>query len=67
MFVPKNQLPNKQYMIENDIEQGYSKNWGGKRRSKKYYKKYKTYKTYNLKSKKHRKTRRHNKNKKARK
>jgi hypothetical protein len=61
MFVPKNQLPNKQYMIENDIEQGYSKNWGGKRRSKKYYKK------YNYKSKKHRKTRRHNKNKKAKK
>jgi hypothetical protein len=57
LFVPKNQLPNKQYMIENDIEQGYSKNWGGKRPSKKYYKK------YNYKSKKHRKTRRHKKNK----
>lgn len=54
MFVPKNQLLNKQYMIENDIEQGYSKNWGGKRRSKKHHKKY-------------RKTRRRNKNKKPRK
>jgi len=55
MFVPKNQLPNKKYMIENDMEQGYSKNWGGKRRSKKYYKKYKS------KFKKYRKTRIHNK------
>jgi|694.fasta_scaffold147486_3 hypothetical protein len=54
MFVPKNQLPNKQYMIENDMEQGYSKTWGGKQRSKKHYKK-------------HRKTRRRNKNKKAKK
>jgi hypothetical protein len=64
MFVPKNQLPNKQYMIENDIEQGNSKNWGGKRRSKKYYKKY----NYKTKSKKHRnKTRKHNKNKNVRK
>ena len=64
MFVPKNQLPNKQYMIENDIEQGYSKSWGGKRRTKKY-KKYNS--KYNSKYKKHRKTRRHNKNKKVRK
>jgi hypothetical protein len=58
-FVPKNQLPNKQYMIENDIEQGYSKNWGGRRRTKKYHKKYK--------SKKHIKMRRHSKNKKNKK
>ena len=57
MFVPKNQLPNKQYMIENDIEQGYSKNWGGKQSSKKNRKKYK----------KKSKTQRHNKNQKTRK
>jgi hypothetical protein len=55
MFVPKNQLPKKQYMIENDMEEGYSKTWGGKPRSKKYYKK------YNYKFKKHKKSRRHNK------
>ena len=57
MFVPKNQLPNKQYMIENDIEQGYYKNWGGKQSSKKNRKKYK----------KKSKTQRHNKNQKTRK
>ena len=53
IFVPKNQLANKQYMIENDIEHGYSTNWGGNRQSKKQ----------KSKLKKHRRTRRHNKNK----
>ena len=53
MFIPKNQLPNKQYMIENEMEQGYSKNWGGKRRSKKHHKLY----NYKSKYKKHKKTR----------
>jgi hypothetical protein len=52
MFVPKNQLYNKQYMMESDIEQGYSKSWGGKQRSKKHHKK--------PKNKKRRKTRRRN-------
>jgi hypothetical protein len=56
MFVPKSQLPNKQYMVENDIEQGYSSAWGGKRKSKSHHKK------YNSKSKKHKKTHRRHKN-----
>jgi hypothetical protein len=56
MFVPKNQLPNKQYMIENDIEQGYSKNWGGRRRTKRHHKKNKK-----SSSNKHKKPRRRSK------
>ena len=57
MFVPKNQLPNKQYMMESDIEQGYSKDWGGKRRSKRHHKKNK--KNKKSKSNKQRKTKKY--------
>lgn len=31
MFVPKDQLSNKQYLIESYIEQGFPKGWGGKK------------------------------------
>lgn len=31
MFVPKDQLANKKYLMETDIEQGFPKIWGGKR------------------------------------
>ena len=39
MFVPKNQLLNKQYMMQSDIEQGYPKGWGGRRHTRRYHKK----------------------------
>jgi len=55
MFVPKNQLLNKQYMMESDIEQGYPKSWGGKRRSRRRHKKNKK----NYKSKKQKKTKKY--------
>jgi hypothetical protein len=54
MFVPNNQLPNKQYMMESDIEQGYSKGWGGRRRSRRHHKKNKrTNKSKKRKTKKY--------------
>jgi hypothetical protein len=57
MFVPNNQLPNKQYMMESDIEQGYSKGWGGRRRSRRHHKKNKRTKITNKsKSKKQKRT-----------
>ena len=59
MFVPNNQLPNKQYMMESDIEQGYPKSWGGRRRSRRHHKKNKRTNKSNSKSKKKRKTKKY--------